>query len=46
MADRDSVCEAVVVLDPIQLLFNGMPEYRVVDEPEDKQRLRDLPKAP
>ena len=33
------------VLAPIQLLLDGLPEHRIVDDLEDKQRFRDLPEG-
>lgn len=45
VAPRHGICEAMNVLDPIQLLFNGLSQPRVVDDLENKERFRDLSKG-
>jgi hypothetical protein len=35
----------VYVLDPIQLLLDGLPQNWIVDDLEDKQRFGDLPEG-
>ena len=45
IAHRDSAREAACVLNPIQLLFNRLPQHRIVDDAKDKQRFWDLPKG-
>ena len=37
VAYRDSARKAVHVLDPVHLLFNGLPQPGIVDDLEDKQ---------
>ena len=33
------------VLDPVQLLLNGLPQHWVIDHLENKERFGDLPKG-
>ena len=33
------------VLDPIHLLLDGLPQHRIVGDPENEQRFRDLPEG-
>src|SRR5215469_10020529 len=39
---RDSPREAMHVPDPVQLLFDSLPQHRIVDDVENEQRYRDL----
>ena len=42
ISDRDSACESVRQFDLVQLLFNGLAQFDLIDVVQDEHRFDDL----